>query len=378
MTHLERFLNVMEYKPVDKVPNWEAGAWTQTVERWETEGLDSTAVNWDWFTGDAGLGMDPREFIHLETSMKPAFPVEVLERTERYEIIRNSNGVVTKGLREGTARDGMRMCMDQYLSFPVTCREDFEDLKHRYVASNPMRLSPWWQQFRLEGWKKRTHPLVLGENCTTLGFYWRMREWMGTEELSYAFYDQPELIHDMCEFIADYTIEVVRPILEKIAPDYICINEDMAMKSGPLLSPACYKKFIFPHMKRLVDFVKGHGVRYVMVDTDGNSEPLIPALLDAGVDAIWPIERASEDQDPLFLRQKYGHALRLTGAVDKRELAKGKEHISAHLRSLIPLIEDGGFIPTVDHTVPPDVSLDNFKYYMEKKEHLLRFEFEKI
>jgi uroporphyrinogen decarboxylase len=57
--------------------------------------------------------------------------------------------------------------------------------------------------------------------------------------------------------------------------------------------------------------------------------------------------------------------------VDKRELVKGPDAIDAHLRSLAPLIEEGGFIPTVDHTVPPDVSWANFQYYMERKADLL-------
>lgn len=377
MTHLERFRNLMEYKPVDRLPNWEVGVWQQTKARWEKEGLNVHNVNWGWFTGSPEFHMDPREFIHLNTAMIPPFETEVLERTERYEIIRNTKGVVTKALIEGTVNGG-RSCMDEYISFPVQNQADFDALKKRYIASDSARLEPYWEDMRLEGWKRRNHPLVLGENCSTLGFYWRMREWLGTENLSYAFYDQEDLIHDMCRFIADYTIELTRPILDKVAPDYVCINEDMAMKSGPLLSPATYKKFIFPHMRRLVDFFKSKGVRYVIVDTDGNSEPLIPLLLETGVDGIWPIERASIDQDPMFLRRKYGRALRLWGAVDKRELAKGRKEIDEHLRSLIPMVEDGGFIPTVDHTVPPDVSLDNFRYYIEKKEHLLRFEFEKI
>ena len=59
MNHLERFLAVMEYEPVDRVPNWELGAWAQTRDRWEKEGLDPTSLHWNWFAGDAVLGMDP-------------------------------------------------------------------------------------------------------------------------------------------------------------------------------------------------------------------------------------------------------------------------------------------------------------------------------
>ncbi len=377
MTHLERFINAMEYKPVDRLPNWEYGQWEQTIDRWESEGLNVHEMHWDLPTGSPEFRLDPREYIHINPDMMPPFEEKVLERTDRYEIIQHANGVITKALIEGESH-GCRMSMDQYLRYPVTCQKDFDELKKRYNPSATKRLELFWDEFRVEGWKRRQHPLVLGENCTLLGFYWRMREWMGTEGLSYAFYDEPELVHDMCEFIADFTIEMIRPVLDKIAPDYIFLNEDMAMKDGPLLSPAMYKEFIYPHMRRLVDFVKSKGVKYAIVDTDGNSEPLIPLLMDAGVDGLWPLERASINTDPMFLRKKYGKSLRLWGGIDKRELTKDRKRIDEHMRSLIPMIEDGGFIPTYDHAIAPDISLDNFKYYLEKKEQLLSFEFEKI
>ena len=49
MDYLERFLGVMEYQPVDQVPNWEAGVWQQTKDLWLAEGLDPALLNWDWF-----------------------------------------------------------------------------------------------------------------------------------------------------------------------------------------------------------------------------------------------------------------------------------------------------------------------------------------
>lgn len=159
-------------------------------------------------------------------------------------------------------------------------------------------------------------------------------------------------------------------MLDRIKPDYFTLNEDMAMKSGPLLGPDVYRRFIYPHLCRLVEFMKGKGVRYFAVDTDGNPTPLIPLLMDAGVDVVWPIERAS-NVSPQEWRRRFGRSLRLWGGVDKREIARGPEAIRAHLREFIPLIEEGGFIPTVDHTVPPDVSWDNFRYYVDVKRGLL-------
>jgi hypothetical protein len=93
-------------------------------------------------------------------------------------------------------------------------------------------------------------------------------------------------------------------------------------------------------------------------------------LMDAGIDLIWPLERAS-DMDPVRLRKKFGKSLRLSGGVDKRVLAKGKAAIDEHLAELAPLVDEGGYIPTVDHTVPPDVSWEDFLYYMDRKKKLL-------
>ena len=137
-----------------------------------------------------------------------------------------------------------------------------------------------------------------------------------------------------------------------------------------LVSPRCYKEFIYPQLRRVIDFVKSHGVRYFGIDTDGNPEALVPQFMDAGVDILWPLERAS-DQDPVRLRAKFGRSLRLWGGVDKRELTKDFKAIDDHLRLLAPLVEGGGYIPTVDHTVPPDVPLENFLYYMNRKQALL-------
>jgi len=373
MTPLERFHACMNYQPVDHVPNHEVGVWVQTKQRWREEGLATDDLSWDWFTGEPRWEMDPREYIDVRFDMVPPYEEKVLSRDGDTEIIQRSNGVISKALITGEA-EGMRASMDEYLSFPVKTPADFTALKQRFRAASPVRYPAYWREFLLPAWQQRKHPLILGKNCSTLGFYWRAREWMGTENLSFGWYDEPALMHEMMEFIADFTIETSRPILEAgVKPDYVFINEDMSMKNGPLLSPATYRTFILPHMKRLVAFYKSAGVKWVVVDTDGNCELLIPHLMECGVDAIWPLERTA-GMDPLAIRRKFGRDLRLWGGVDKRELAKDFAAIDAHLRTFQPLIAEGGFIPTVDHLVPPDVPLANFEHYMRRKLQLLRGE----
>lgn len=369
MNDLQRFINVMEYRPVDRVPNWEAGVWPQTRDRWEQEGVDRHAFHWDWFPGEAALGMDPREFTRFNGDMIPPYDYEELEEDERTITFRDEKGMVRRALKEGSVGRG-RMSMDQFLDFPVKTMQDWQAVKKRYNPCSQERYEPNWQALRAEGWRNRTHPLIFGANCSTTGFYWFARELIGTENLSYAWFDDPALMHDVMESHADFLIEAARPLLEQTSIDYLMLSEDLAMKTGPLLSPQTYATFIYPRLVRVVEFFKSHGTRYVLIDTDGNPEVLIPQFLDAGVDGLWPQERTA-GQDPIRLRRTFGRSLRLWGGVDKRVLAGSHADIDAHLRTFIPLIEEGGFIPTVDHTVPPDVPLENFLYYMQRKQDLL-------
>lgn len=374
-TDLERFDACMSYRPSDRRPNHELGAWPQTRVRWRRENPEAIRdYSWNWFYGEDALGLDRHDYIPVNYGFIPPFERKIIEETDEYEIIQNEKGVITKALKEGTV-DGMRMCMDQYLAFPLKKPEDFAAIKKRLVAAIPERY-PSDLDERIVVWQDRDCPLVLGENCAANGFYWRAREFMGTEALSYAWYDYPKLMHEIMEFFADLIIETSRPVLERIQVEYFVLNEDMSMKNGPLLSPATFRKFIFPHLKRMVDFFRSYGTKHFAVDTDGDPTALIPLLLDAGVDTLFPLERAA-NAHPIELRKRF-KSLRLWGGVDKRVLARGPAAIRAHLRELVPLIEEGGYIPTVDHTVPPDVSWDNFCYYMEAKRALLSGEFGKL
>lgn len=368
VSDLRRFTACMEYEPCPR-PNHELGVWGQTRARWELEAPERVRdFVWDWFSGETALDLDRREFIDIDFDFIPPFHRQVIEETGEYLIARNSKGITTKALKEGTAY-GTRLSMDQYLEFPVRAPADFPAVKDRLVAAVPARY-PADLDRRIDRWRERDFPLVLGRNCAANGFYWRAREFMGTEALSYAWYDYPELMHEMMEFFADFIIETSRPVLEKVQVDYFVLNEDMSMKGGPLLGPDTFRTFIFPHLKRLVEFFRAHGTRYIAVDSDGDPTALIPLLLDAGVDTLWPIERAS-GVSPQEWRRRFGKSLRLWGGVDKRILSRGRDAVRRHLREFIPLIEEGGFIPTVDHTVPPEVSWEDFAGYMGLKRALL-------
>jgi uroporphyrinogen decarboxylase len=136
------------------------------------------------------------------------------------------------------------------------------------------------------------------------------------------------------------------------------------------MGPKLFAEFLLPHYRRYVGSLKGHGVRLVLVDTDGDHNVLIPVFLEAGVDGFCPLERAA-GMDPVRTRREYGRSVCMMGGVDKREIARGPAATEAELARLAPVVESGGYIPTIDHSIPPDVSYADFQYYLEAKRRIL-------
>ena len=107
------------------------------------------------------------------------------------------------------------------------------------------------------------------------------------------------------------------------------------------------------------------GKIYFNVDTDGWCEPAVPLYLEAGMDVMDPWEVAS-GCDVVRAGEKWPNLI-MTGGIDKRVLAAGKEAIDKHLEYIIPRMRDrGGYVPTCDHGVPDNVSLEDYLYYRRR------------
>ena len=111
----------------------------------------------------------------------------------------------------------------------------------------------------------------------------------------------------------------------------------------------------------ICELLRGHGIETIFVDSDGFIDELIPLWMDVGINAFSPLEVAA-GTDPLALKRRYGGAIVLAGGIDKRALARGKDAIDREARKARLLCDRGGYFPAVDHSVPPDVSLESFRY----------------
>ena len=140
----------------------------------------------------------------------------------------------------------------------------------------------------------------------------------------------------------------------------------MCYKNGPLISPQHVRSLMLPRYKKVTDFLMNEcQCRINSLDSDGNIHDLAGIWLEGGINVMVPIEVAHTDA--YKLSKQFGTKMAFKGCYDKRALLLGKDAIDAEFSRIEPLFRRGGVIPHVDHLVPPDVPLENYIYYRNKK-----------
>lgn len=363
----ERFLRTLDYKSVDRVPYHSMGLWPQTLDRWMTEGLGQVART-EFLVGASGMvcgseyfGLDRWEYIDIRLDAQPYFKEEVIEETDRYRVFIDQEGATQRIIKNDESLRGIR----GYVDHPAKTREEWAEFKKRFDPTTPSRYPFYWEE-KVKTLADRDYPTILPMNsASAFGLYSFLRRCMGTEQACTVFYDDPSFAEELLDFYTDFTMETIHRCLHEMEVDCYNIFEDMAGKGGPLVSPTIFSQFLMPRYKRIIEFLNNHGVKWISMDSDGDMRPLIPLVIESGINILWPMEIAS-GMEPLETRKEFGKDLRFWGGLDKRVLAGSREDIEQEILRKVPaLLEDGGYIPFLDHDPHPDIPLDNFYYYLE-------------
>jgi uroporphyrinogen decarboxylase len=243
--------------------------------------------------------------------------------------------------------------------------KSWEQYKVRLNPEDPRRYPKDWET---EGYLQILEEYQKGPTMLTLtGFYGFGAELMGIVNFNLAFYKDQELIKDMLVYWEYFTINSIRKAVETLKDkiDMVFWWEDMAEKHGPNISPKIYKDFLLPHYKNVIRFLNKNKIHRIMMDSDGNTQPILELVIEAGITGHWPLE-VNSGMDVKILRKKYGTKLFLAGNLDKREVAKGGEAMRKEIDSKIPFMKEaGGYIAGLDHVVPVEFTLSKFKEYTE-------------
>lgn len=383
MNSRERFCAIMSFQPVDRTLLWEIGYWGNTVRRWYREGLprrhglpddlvDGQVARAEAYPSDATedgrsyrRAFDVHEFFELDDEMLripvnnyfyPKFEPKWLEDHGEWVVARDENGMILHERKDRTT-------VPHFIKGPVSTRDDWEQIKAERLQPNlPDRLPSSWSDL-VRQYKVRDYPLVAAMGQ---GLYWAARNLLGDERVLWTFHDDPELIRGIMDHLTDFWIAIYDQVLDDVDADAATLSEDICYKNGPLISPAMVREFMLPNYKKLTACFRDHGIKTILLDTDGDCWKLIPIFMEGGITGLLPFE-VNAGMDVVAVREAFP-SLQILGGIDKVQLADGPAAIDCELQSKVTptMLCHGGYIPTVDHAVPPDVSFANFRYYRER------------
>jgi uroporphyrinogen decarboxylase len=346
----------MHFKPVDYIPDEEFGYWSENLAVWKQQGVPDNVTNLE-----AYFQFAPRSGVPAGLGFSYGFESKVVEETDKYRIIQDGDGAKQQVFTDGSST------IPHYIEFGLKGRKEWEELyKPRLDIDNPSRYpenrSDWEQikaRFNDPNWS-----IPIGIGMSSL--FGVIRNWAGFEGISMLCYDDPELVEEMITHLADMTCAVIKRAASEIKIDYAAGWEDMAFNHGPIISPTMIRKWLTPNYKRISDILRANGCDIIYTDCDGNINDMIEPWLEGGVNGIFPVDVVG-GTEPIAIRKKYGNKVVMLGGVDKHALIAGKDAIKAYIKKIKPYVLEGGWIPHVDHRCPPDVTFENYLYYLDVK-----------
>jgi len=319
MRNTERFSALLSGRKPDRLPVFEwASWWTETVDAWRQQGLDpgltGNALNDYW-----GQDKVKQFWLPIRDAGCPEAKFHggpVIENEEDYIAVR------------------------KYLYTDRVLDQIATEVGAFAKAHADEDIAYW---FTLEG------------------FFWFPRTLFGIEGHFYAFYDYPELMLEINRDLTKFHKKCLDVIYRHIKPHFMTFAEDMSYNLGPMLSREQYNQFMLPFYKELIPHIQANGTK-VLIDTDGQVEPLIPWFLDGGIEGILPLERMA-GVDVNRIRRNFPELI-MIGGFDKTVMHLGEEAMRSEFERIFPAMCSGRYIPSVDHQTPPDVTMENYAIFM--------------
>ncbi|MFW6132563.1 MAG: uroporphyrinogen decarboxylase family protein [Planctomycetota bacterium] len=353
LTSKERVAETLRRKPVDHVPAFE-NFWADTQRHWAEQGHVAPDENLpDHFELDLRLCWPFNMVADLDAEE------EIVEETDETILARDGNGAL---LRRWKTRTGT----PEHVDFRVTDRAGWEEhIRPRLVNDADDR-----RRINFEGYRNtraRCAERDLYFCWGGLNVFELMHPVCGHEHMLFGMAMDPDWVADMCNVYADLIIRLMEILFAKKGrPDGIWFFEDMGFKGRPFMSPEMYRRIVWPAHKRTFDYAHSLGCT-VIVHSCGYVAPLVPALIEAGMDCLQAIE-VKAGMDLLELKRNFGDRIALCGGMDIRALeSNDAATVERELQAKLPGAADGGgYILHTDHSVSSRVEYDIYRYFLQR------------
>lgn len=357
MTDRERFNRQMHYRSVDRCFNMEFGYWLENFKLWDIFTENGIKNNHE---ADIFFNFDRIKAISGSTFMDPPFESKIVEIRGNKKIISNADGL----LAEVPLDD--HDTIPHYLRSSIETPEDWKRVKEEHFSldapGRKVDIAALKAKFDPPG---RDYPL--GVHCGSM--IGKIRDMLTFEGLAYACFDYPDMVEDMVETCC----RLVEIFLDQVLPhfefDYASGWEDICFKNGPIVTVPFFRDVVMPRYKRIRKKLDQYDIDIWYTDCDGDVRPILPYLLEGGINCLFPFE-VNGCAHPGTLLDQYEGQLRIMGGIDKIQLGAGPEAIKAYLESVEKYVVKGGYIPFCDHRCPPNVKTQDYLYYLDLKEKM--------
>jgi len=364
MNSKERIAAILRGEVPDRIGTFDS-YWEETLERWRQEGMPENTKPEEYFDHDFRLFSFEQRF---------GFEEKVLEETDAYTVVYTSDGNTQKVPK---TKDDFIRTVDLHgvpIDYEFKTRADWERYKHLYkpgrwrLTSQPLFSGRFYYTYSSIDELKRQYEKARGEG-KFVAFAARepfenTRAKFGTEGILVSMASDPELMTEIYQADVDVTLGMFDLMSEEgLEFDGFWCWGDICYNKGMMFSPRSYREILMPAHKRLFQPFKSAG-KPIIYHTDGNLDEALPLLIESGIDAIQPIE-VKAGNDLIRLKERYGDKVTLVGGIDTRAMAH-KLEIRRELEEKLPIaMKNGRYIYHSDHSVPPNVCLEDYRLILD-------------
>ncbi len=353
LTSRERMMRTIRREPVDRIPVYES-FWGDTRDKWAADGCVKKDENLHrHFNHDITMG----GWLNMTGNLD--FEEVILEETEETKLVKNGNGASLRYHKQHAATP-------EHVDFTVKDRATWEEHVRPHLVNED------WYERRIpfEGFRnarKEAEDLDLYMCWGGINVFECMHPVAGHEYMLMGMALDPDWVKDMCNVYADLIIDLLDILFEREGkPDAVWFYEDMGFKGKPFMSPDMYMDIVFPAHKKTFDFAHSLDLP-VIIHSCGFVEPLVPGLVEAGMDMLQAME-VKAGMDLVKLKKNFGDRIGFMGGLDVRTLvANDRNAIVEELEKKVPAaMKGGGYCLHSDHSIPDQVEYETYKYFVEK------------